>query len=64
MLKPTSPKKIIAIVTTLSHPALDMARAGFVQEVKAQLGPEYEIKDFNAEGSMQSANLIARQIAH
>lgn len=64
MLKPKVPPKIISVVTTLSHPALDIARAGFVQEIKAQLGPEYEIKDFNAEGSMQSANLIARQIAH
>jgi len=64
MLKPRESKKIIAVITTLSHPALDMARAGFVQEIKAQLGLEYEIKDFNAEGSMQSANLIARQVAH
>lgn len=62
-LKPTQPKNIIAVVTTLSHPALDMARAGFVQEIKAKFGSEYIIKDYNAEASMQSANLIARQIA-
>lgn len=61
LLRPGVDKKTIAVVTTLSHPALDMARAAFVKEIKAQL-PEYEIKDFNAEGSLQSANLIARQI--
>lgn len=64
IFKPAHHKKVIAVVTTLSHPALDMARAAFLQEIKDKLGPDYEIKEFNAEGSMQSANIIARQIAH
>jgi len=56
--------KVIAVVTTLSHPALEMARQSFMQEINTTLGTEYKVKDFNAEGSMQSANIIARQIAH
>lgn len=63
VLKPTShEKKVIAIVTTLSHPALDRARSGFISGIKAKL-PEVLLLDFNAEGNMQQANMIARQIA-
>ncbi len=52
-------KQIVAIVTTLSHPALEEVRKGFIADKTSDI----EFLDFNAEGSMQSANLIARQIA-
>ena len=61
ILTPAKHKKIIAVVTTLSHPALDIAREAFERELK-NLSSEYQIKEYNAQGSMQSANLIARQI--
>lgn len=54
-----SPENIIAIVTTLSHPALEEVRQGFI----AQNTESIKLLDFNAEGSMQSATIIARQIA-
>lgn len=53
-----SQKSVIAIVTTLSHPALEQVRAGFIDNPS-----DLAIIDFNAEGSMQSANIIAHQIA-
>lgn len=52
-------QQVVAIVTTLSHPALLEVRKGFI----AHKSSDIEIIDFNAEGSMQSANIIARQIA-
>lgn len=54
-----SAEQVVAIVTTLSHPALEEVRQGFI----AQLGSDIKFLDFNAEGSMQAANIIARQIA-
>jgi putative ABC transport system substrate-binding protein len=62
LFRPKNNQAVIAVVTTLSHPALVLARDGFVKKIK-ELHADYEIKDFNAEGSMQSANLIARHIA-
>jgi putative tryptophan/tyrosine transport system substrate-binding protein len=56
-------KKTIAIITTLSHPALDSARLGFINTIKAQ-DPSIEIKDYNAEGNVQQANLMAEQVAN
>lgn len=55
--------KSIAIITTLSHPALDEARAGFIKQINKIAEGEFNFKYFNAEGSMQQANQIARQIA-
>lgn len=52
-------RKSVAIVTTLSHPALDQVRKNFV----LSLDHNVKIIEFNAEGNMQSANLIARTIA-
>lgn len=62
--KPEKNHEKIAIVTTLSHPALDLVRKGFEQQIKSHIHDDYELVFFNAEGSLQSANLIARQIAH
>lgn len=50
----------IAIVMTLSHPALLDAKAGFLRAVEP-LG--LAIKEYNAEGNVAQANLIAQQIA-
>ena len=51
----------IAIIMTLSHPALQDAKAGFLRAVEP-LG--LAIKEYNAEGNVAQANLIAQQIAH
>jgi len=53
-------KRIVALVMTLSHPALEQVRKGFIADQPSDI----HILDFNAEGSMQSAHVIARQIAH
>lgn len=53
----------LAIITTLSHPALESVRQGFIDRLKADTGKDIEFIDYNAEGNMQQANLIARQIA-
>lgn len=58
-----SNKKIIAVLTTLSHPALAQVHEGIISVLK-NLPDDFEIIEYNAEGSMQSANLIARQIAN
>jgi putative ABC transport system substrate-binding protein len=55
----TDAKPVIAVVMTLSHPALDEVRQGVIKS----LSDKVTIIDYNAEGSMQSANLIARQIS-
>ena len=55
--------KTIAIVTTLSHPALDTARLGFIKAIKTQ-NPKLAIVDYNAEGNMQQADLIAEKVAN
>lgn len=52
----------IAVFTTLSHPALDNVREGFIEQLK-QIAPDYVIKDYNAQGSIQQANVVAREIA-
>lgn len=59
--KPPEHKQSIAIITTLSHPALDSARRGFIDAIKEQ---GLAIKDYNAEGNVQQAHLIAEQVAH
>lgn len=51
----------IAVFSTLSHPALDAVRQGFVERLNEKM-PEIVIIDYNAEGSMQQANTIAHQI--
>lgn len=56
--------KKVAIVTTLSHPALENARLGFIQTIRAKHAElDLKLEDYNAEGSLQQANLIAQKIA-
>ncbi|HXW53333.1 MAG TPA: ABC transporter substrate binding protein [Myxococcota bacterium] len=57
-----SSKKSLAIVTTLSHPALENARLGFINAIKQSGLNDMEIVDYNAEGNLQQANLIANKI--
>lgn len=56
LLVDRSPK--IAIVMTLSHPALESVREGFIKGFG-----EKKYIDFNAQGSLEQANLIAQKIA-
>lgn len=56
-------KKTIAIVTTLSHPALDQVRLGFIEAVNGLVDEHIELAEYNAEGNVQQANLIAQKIA-
>ncbi len=51
----------IAVFSTLSHPALDAVRQGFIERLNEKM-PEVLVIDYNAEGSMQQANTIAHQI--
>jgi putative ABC transport system substrate-binding protein len=53
----------IAVVMTMNHPALDSVREAFISRIKADL-PDIEVVDFNAQGNMQQANLIAAEIAN
>lgn len=55
-------ESFVAIFTTLSHPALESVRQGFIEELKIR-NPEIAILDYNAQGNMQQANTIANQIA-
>jgi len=56
-------KDTIAIFTTIHHPALDDVRDGFIKEIKINY-PEVKLVDYNAEGNVQQANIIASQIAN
>ena len=51
---------LVALVTTLSHPACEQIREGFLAHNQPST---LKFLDFNAEGSLQSAHLIAQQIA-
>ena len=58
-LKPEINKKpALAILTTLSHPALTAVSDAFKKQFE-----NIDFLEYNAEGSAQSANLIAKQIA-
>lgn len=59
----SSSKKAIAIITTLSHQALDDARRGFVDRMRTLYGDDLVIMDYNAEGNVQQATIIADQVA-
>jgi putative tryptophan/tyrosine transport system substrate-binding protein len=54
--------KSIAIVMTLSHPALKRVHDHFVKTM-AKTQPGLAITNYNAEGNLQQANLIAQKIA-
>jgi putative ABC transport system substrate-binding protein len=61
--RPTkSHEATIAIFTTLSHPALNSVREGFMEQMAKNEGAKVTFKDFNAEANMQQANMLARQI--
>lgn len=53
----------IAIFMTLSHPSLERVRAGFISAMQANSDLDFKLVDYNAEGNVQQANLIAQQIA-
>jgi len=55
--------KSLAIVTTLSHPALDHVRQGIKTALANGTLKDVALIDFNAEGNAQQANLIARKIS-
>lgn len=56
-LKPQATSKpVIAILQTASHPALDRAREGFVEEI----GDAFDVRIQNAEGLISQAQLIAK----
>lgn len=56
-------KKSIAVVVTLSHPALESTHAGFVNALKGASPIDADLIYFNAEGNVAHANLIAQKIA-
>ncbi len=51
----------IGILQTASHPALDAAREGFMQELQSTLGNEVAFVIQNAQGSVSQAHSIAQQ---
>lgn len=64
MFAPTQSKpRTIALFMTQSHPALERVRAGFISGIEKDPSLELKIHDYNAEGNVQQANLIAQQIA-
>jgi putative ABC transport system substrate-binding protein len=52
----------IGILQTASHPALDAARDGFVDTIKAKLGNNVEFVINNAQGSIVTAHTIAERL--
>lgn len=54
-------KFTIGIIQTASHPALDAARDGFIEEIKNTMGNTVEIIIKNAQGSVAQAHTIAQQ---
>lgn len=53
----------IAIFSSISHPALDASAKGFIEGIKELYGDKVEIKNFNAQGIAQEAQIIAKNIA-
>lgn len=51
----------IGILQTASHPALDAARDGFIEELKGKLGADVTFVVQNAQGSISQAHTIAQQ---
>lgn len=56
------PRHSIAILQTASHPALDAAHKGFVQEITRLLGDAVHITTFNAQGSITQAHALAQRL--
>lgn len=57
-------KITIAVFQTLSHPALDNAKNGFVKTGLELFKDGITFEYFNAEGLVSQANLIANKLAH
>lgn len=53
--------KSIAIITTLSHGALSTVREGFIEEFR-KTERDIAVVDYNAEGNVQQATLIAGRV--
>ena len=51
----------IGILQTASHPALDAARDGFMEELQSKLGADVAFIVQNAQGSVSQAHTIAQQ---
>lgn len=51
----------IGILQTASHPALDAARDGFMQELKNKMGSKVDFIIQNAQGSIANAHMIAQR---
>src|SRR5204863_2998317 len=51
----------IGILQTASHPALDAARQGFVDEIKSQVGDKINFVISNGQGSVSTIHTIAQQ---
>ena len=51
----------LGILQTASHPALDAARDGFIEELKNKMGDTIEFVIHNAQGSVAQAHAIAQQ---
>ncbi|OPZ23735.1 MAG: ABC transporter substrate binding protein [bacterium ADurb.BinA186] len=51
----------LALIMTMHHPALESVRQGFIDHIRAHK-PDIRVRDFNAEGSLQAANIIASQV--
>jgi putative ABC transport system substrate-binding protein len=54
--------KMIGILQTASHPALDAARQGLIDELNKTLGTKIEYSLHNAQGSIANAQAIAQQL--
>ena len=57
----TTPLYIIGILQTASHPALDAAREGFIEELTKTMGLNIDFIIRNGEGSIASMHTIAQQ---
>jgi putative ABC transport system substrate-binding protein len=53
----------IGIIQTASHPALDAAREGFIEELTSKLGKDVAFVVHNAQGSVPQAVALAQQCA-
>ena len=54
----------IGIIQAASHPALDAAREGFIEEMKRALGASVAFIENNAQNDINQAQAIATQYAH
>jgi putative tryptophan/tyrosine transport system substrate-binding protein len=55
---------IIGIIQTASHPALDNAREGFMEELKNKMGDHVQFIIKNGQGSIAELHSIAKNFAH